>query len=170
MKVKIRKGVFETNSSSEHSLSIVKKSNFDQWKNGTLYAKRSPQITEYTDTWGNFWSEQYYWAFDMISKEEADKRNIEIFNDYIKKQIDDVNKYVKKHENSDNVKKWADGQIAKYNGMTYDTFREVDKLYTGMWMTYKEYQESLNQDDCHSPFEHINETEDVVVFGKYYHS
>lgn len=173
MKVKIRKGVFETNSSSEHSLSIVKKSNYDQWKNGTLYARRSPNITEYNETWGNFWSEQYYWTFDMLSKEEADKKNITIFKMYIKASIKDVNKIVDKHEGSndiESVKKWADAQIAKYNAMTYESFKPVEKLYINMWITYEEYQQSLEQDDCHSPFVHVNETEDVVVFGKYFHS
>ena len=173
MKVKIRKGVFETNSSSEHSLSIVKKSNYDQWKNGTLYARRSPNITEYNETWGNFWSEQYYWSFDMLSKEEADKKNLEIFKEYIKNELETVNIYVERHKDSpdiESVKKWADAQIARYNAMTYETFKPVEKLYNNMWMTYAEYQKALEQDDCYSPFEHVNETEDVVVFGKYYHS
>ena len=173
MKVKIRKGVFETNSSSEHSLSIVKKSNYDQWKNGTLYARRSPNITEYNETWGNFWSEQYYWSFDMITKEDADRKNIELFNKYIDEHIEEVNKYVKKHKDSNDIeviRKWAEGETARYKAMTYEVFRPVDKLYNSMWITYAEYQESLHQDDCYSPFEHVNETEDVVVFGKYYHS
>ena len=39
MKRQIRKGVFETNSSSTHSLTICLKSDFDRWNRG-----RSPFI------------------------------------------------------------------------------------------------------------------------------
>jgi hypothetical protein len=34
---KIRRGIFETNSSSVHSISIVAKEDFEAWKNGKLY-------------------------------------------------------------------------------------------------------------------------------------
>lgn len=37
MKVQIRRGVFETNSSSTHSLCIVSEDQFERWKNGELY-------------------------------------------------------------------------------------------------------------------------------------
>lgn len=37
MKVQIRRGVFETNSSSTHSLTIVSKSSFDKWLAGEVY-------------------------------------------------------------------------------------------------------------------------------------
>ena len=36
MKIQIRRGVFETNSSSTHSLQICTKEEFDQWVDGKL--------------------------------------------------------------------------------------------------------------------------------------
>ena len=36
----IRRGVFETNSSSVHSITMCMKSDFDKWKNGELYWAR----------------------------------------------------------------------------------------------------------------------------------
>ena len=33
----IRRGTFETNSSSTHSITMCKESDFDKWKNGELY-------------------------------------------------------------------------------------------------------------------------------------
>lgn len=36
MKIKIRKGVFETNSSSTHSLTLCSEETFDAWKKGDL--------------------------------------------------------------------------------------------------------------------------------------
>ena len=40
MKVAIRRGVFETNSSSTHSMTIVAKEDFDKWKKGELLFDR----------------------------------------------------------------------------------------------------------------------------------
>ena len=34
MKISVRKGVFETNSSSTHSLTMCSEDEFDQWKDG----------------------------------------------------------------------------------------------------------------------------------------
>lgn len=39
MKLTVRRGVFETNSSSTHSLSVCNKSDWDKWKKGELFAK-----------------------------------------------------------------------------------------------------------------------------------
>ena len=35
--LQVRQGVFETNSSSTHSITIVSQSDFDKWKNGEVY-------------------------------------------------------------------------------------------------------------------------------------
>lgn len=37
MKIQIRRGVFETNSSSTHSLVITTQDEYDKWKNGEVY-------------------------------------------------------------------------------------------------------------------------------------
>jgi len=37
---KIRRGIFETNSSSTHSISIVAKEDFEAWKNGEMILDR----------------------------------------------------------------------------------------------------------------------------------
>lgn len=169
MKRQKRIGVFETNSSSEHSISIVKKSNFKQWKAGKLYARRAPGKTDYNETWGNFWSEQYYWAFDMITKEEAEARNRKIFEENKKNALESTKQYLERTFDPE-AKKWAEEELKYLESLDFERFREVDKLYGHMWITYEEYQEALHHDDCYSPFEHINETEDVVVFGKYFHS
>lgn len=44
MKIQIRRGVFETNSSSTHSLQICSKEEYEAWKAGDLY---------YLDGWEN---------------------------------------------------------------------------------------------------------------------
>lgn len=40
MKKQIRRGVFETNSSSVHSLTMCTSSDYDKWKNGELVWSR----------------------------------------------------------------------------------------------------------------------------------
>ena len=43
---KIRKGLFETNSSSIHSLSIISKKDYEKWKNGELYFDEFSLLTK----------------------------------------------------------------------------------------------------------------------------
>ena len=43
---KIRKGLFETNSSSIHSLSILSKKDYEKWKNGELYFDEFSLLTK----------------------------------------------------------------------------------------------------------------------------
>lgn len=172
MRLQIRQGVFETNSSSEHSLSIVKLSNFRNWKAGKLYAKRSSRKTEFKETWGNFWSEQYYWDFALMDINEAKEKNREIFDENIKNEKESIRLYTEKYSGPecDAYIAYRKEIIADMERKGFEGIRPIDKLYDGYWMTYEEYQEALRKDDCYSPFEHINETEDVAVFGKYFHS
>lgn len=37
---KIRKGLFETNSSSTHSLTMCSEEDYDKWENGELFFKK----------------------------------------------------------------------------------------------------------------------------------
>jgi uncharacterized beta-barrel protein YwiB (DUF1934 family) len=49
MKIQVRQGVFETNSSSTHSLCIVDKSDYDKWKKGELYLQDSDEFITYDE-------------------------------------------------------------------------------------------------------------------------
>lgn len=55
MKKQIRRGVFETNSSSVHSLTMCMKSDFDKWVDGEVYWDR--------------------WSTKFVSKEVAEQSN-----------------------------------------------------------------------------------------------
>ena len=169
MRIQIRKGVFETNSSSEHTISIVKKSDFDKWKNGELYAQRLTKVTEYEKTWGNFWSEQNYWSFMKLKKEDVDAINAEILGKHIARRIDELKHYAER-DKRETAKQYVEEEIAKESSKTYETIGNVDKLYLHMWITYEEYMDALRNDDCYSPFEHTDKINNVVVFGKYFHS
>lgn len=191
MKVTIRQGVFETNSSSEHSLSIVKKSNFFAWKHGKQYARMTKNYTDFEKTWGNFWSRQHYWEFGIFSPEEKDRKNLELFTQHIKEELDkvtqgwkDIDSYKNMptgedeyFESEDDKERFIEAQMKYLNerkeelqDLKMSDFKEVDKFYENMWITYDEYMKTLQDGDCYSPFEHVNETEDVVAFGTYFHS
>ena len=75
MKQTIRLGIWETNSSSVHSLCICSKDDFEKWKNGKLYYDVSDdKITDKeTNRWGednysynHFWDDycEYYEGFE----------------------------------------------------------------------------------------------------------
>lgn len=50
MKIQIRRGLFETNSSSVHSLTMVSESDYDKWKNGELvYDRMRGKLIPVTD-------------------------------------------------------------------------------------------------------------------------
>lgn len=72
MKLSVRKGVFETNSSSTHSLTMCSKNKFDQWKEGKLLY----------DSYNG----------ELISKEEVFNiyRENEYYNDKTKDEIMDI--------------------------------------------------------------------------------
>ena len=63
MKIQIRRSVFETNSSSTHSMTICMKSDYDAWQNDEmLYCQ--------------------YKSPNFLSVEEGRKKNVENFKDY----------------------------------------------------------------------------------------
>ena len=81
MKKKIRVGVFESNSSSTHSLSIVTEDVFNKWKNGELLfnrysedfveAKNYPTFTEEdVEDFYNENKEKYWKNWDQLSHYE----------------------------------------------------------------------------------------------------
>lgn len=63
MKIQVRRGVFETNSSSVHSLCICSEDDYDRFKNGELfYNSRKQILTKNSDdmTYGDFLRELEY--------------------------------------------------------------------------------------------------------------
>lgn len=60
--IKVRKGTFETNSSSTHSITMCTKSEYDQWKNGEIY-----------------W---YRWGDRFVSKAEVEEKMAKAREDY----------------------------------------------------------------------------------------
>lgn len=69
MKIQIRRSIFETNSSSVHSITMVSGSDYDKWKNGELF-------------------------YDRLNRKLVTKEEIEKIKESDKKNHED---YMKKH-------------------------------------------------------------------------
>lgn len=189
MKVQVRQGVFETNSSSEHSISIVNSKDFRAWKEGNVYARQLRQSDDDKNTWGNFWSKLDHWEFKEMTAEEAERENRRLFDEYIKHEKTDIELYWKHWED---VKSWKTGEGEYFEDeesksnwlenqkqhieehsrniekLAFENFNATRKFYNNFYVSYEEYIEALRNGDCYSPFEHTQD--DVSVFGIYYHS
>lgn len=66
--IQVRKSVFETNSSSTHSLIMCEQSDYDKWANGEVY---------YCNSWwshdGDQFKEGEFYPKDVVEKYYADK-------------------------------------------------------------------------------------------------
>lgn len=95
----IRFGVFETNSSSTHSITMCMKSEYDKWKNGELYWDRwgdkfvtkefvEKEIEEFREEYRKLYpdyvqgDEEWDEAFDQYINDDKQYYSYEEFNNY----------------------------------------------------------------------------------------
>ena len=71
MKRQIRRGVFETNSSSVHSLTMCTQSDYDRWKNGELIYDYWDGKLIPTDELDNDYDEGRYYTYDRFNDYEC---------------------------------------------------------------------------------------------------
>lgn len=149
--INIRKNIFETNSSSNHNLTIIKDSIYNEWRNHEVVLKIKYRYNSKLDegdglfgTWGNFFLEQG--NYDYVSIDQQKTKNLEILEPYLSLVITDkFRKCIEEY---------------KLNGkITPPLF--IEDLY----LTPEEYKESLNYIDCDSPF--FYQGNGVVVIGHY---
>ena len=105
MTKQIRRGVFETNSSSVHSLTMCSSDEFDKWVRGEVmfdtYNHKlvdiKPEITEQDKRNAEAYykeSKKYYWKeWNQLSEEETYEWYIKYMNDYEKFDSDRYNTY-----------------------------------------------------------------------------
>lgn len=158
MKRQIRLGVFETNSSSEHSLAIVNLDKFRKWKNGELVARVS-SIHEDDNCWGNFWSEMLNLEFtDDFEQAKAENENIvkNVIDDHIKENEEYKQRcqsYVPRLKNKLTVEernKLSEAELEKYMEDEYH-----DSMYHFDEPTYEYYKnlyENMDMKDFEKHF------------------
>lgn len=185
MKVKIRRGIFETNSSSEHSLTVMNNDMYKRWKNGEVVAKIKT-INEDDGTWGNFWSVMYTLEFTE-DIEKANKENKEWFEKGVKDMLNSLERWKNECLNhkptgddyEDNHiykfdEEYYNRMIKEYSSYTFEKNRSTILTFTDarrVWLTYEEFwNDYIENGDCYSPFQHVDEENNICIIGKYYHS
>ena len=183
MKTQIRRNVFETNSSNEHSLTIINGDMFKKWKAGEVLARvKSRQESDVS--WGNFWSELYTLEF-TDDFESAKTENENIFKALIQNHLEFLEEYKKRClEHVPTGDDYEDNYLYKFDEAHYEKEKKEYQSYTiedaskhfglaesKMWMSYEEfYKDWIEENDCYSPFEHEDTVNNVYIIGKYYHS
>ena len=132
MKIQIRRNVFETNSSHEHSISIVKEDDWVKWLNGEILGRVVKMKRE--AGWGNFDSEVFEWEFsndfDRCRRENEILIN-KIKNDGLAKQEEYKNeclnhkKLIERELTPKEFEALSDEEQDKYEDDLY-----MDRLYT----------------------------------------
>lgn len=163
--INIRHRLFETNSSSSHSLTILPEDTYERWRNHYIVIKfvELEELGENLDsgdngflgTWGNFFLHQ-------------DKAEIADISDQRKKNIEGLEEalydWVYPNFPEDKQKEYLN-DLEKYKicGKIGDSLYRYagDKLY----LTPEEYRRSLEFIDCLSPF--LYKGSGVVVIGIY---
>lgn len=162
----IRQGLFETNSSSEHSLSIMKEADYEAWKNDEIAVMFNFDEDSDSDggdsdgflgTWGNFSAHSLKISTCPIQKKLEE--NMKILRDWVKEEEEDG--WISKSHS--NFKALVD-EYEKTEVFT----DEMYKIFPYLYYSREEYKEMLLRDDCESPF--FYRGEGVVVIGHYFHS
>lgn len=143
MKTQIRRGVFETNSSSTHCLAYTSKTDFDRWVSGELVAHAKNE--KETVCSGNYWA--YGYDLEYAPANEQDILNKEIIRNRYQK--DCVDKMLRMYD----ATKLGPSLIIK-------TF----------FVTYEEYKKYGFEGEYETLFHHdVNDGKSVIV-GSIWHS
>jgi hypothetical protein len=107
----VRQGVFETNSSSTHTLTICSKDDYDKWKRGEVFWLDNDLYKLNTDK-------------NFVTPEELEEL-AEKYNEKQQKRIDEGDRFAKVLD-IDKVL----NERSEYNNSYYDTERSALKAYT----------------------------------------
>lgn len=105
----VRKNVFETNSSSTHSITMCSESDFDKWKKGEMYWNR--------------------WNEELVPKEEVEKEMAKLKEEFISEHPDydkddiDWEEQLEDYLNSDK-EYYTYEEFNNYNYIEYETFED----------------------------------------------
>lgn len=114
MKKQIRRGTFETNSSSTHSLTMCSEEEFNRWKNGELLFKR--------------WEEKFVEPKQLSekdkveAKEEYDCLKQDYWKDWATLSDEEKNKWYSKYA--------TEHELKDYDAKTYDEYMNYGDLET----------------------------------------
>ena len=191
MNIKIRRGAFETNSSSEHTLILVKTWLLNDWKSGKMVARLDQVQADTKRATGNFDSDCLSLAFtsaefddwgegdwktqneEHLKKMIADKKAL--YEDRRKRLLESLNdpefKEIYPNWTEDDINKSYDEELANLDKDAEWLFEhKFSKLYDGFWMTWEDFEHEMFSFDCISGFEHESPTLGITAIGKYNHT
>ena len=140
MKYQIRQGVFETNSSSTHSISICSKQDFENWQNGKMLFDP--------------WAEEFYSISDIkVTRGEMKS----FYENTIAKT--DMGEFFKKFESL------KDTELKKIEDMVRS--QKLEEIYDTdeQGLTYEQWMDS--DLEHYSKHFRTDSGDDIVVFGRY---
>jgi len=108
----IRRGVFETNSSSVHSITMCSQEEYSKWESGELYKERYGDEFKTKEEIVKELKEKTHWKTKELIYADVDWNDVEVVNDLIKE-----NGYFKEEEY------WDD--------LDYETFSDTYTTKTG---------------------------------------
>lgn len=143
----IRRGTFETNSSSTHSITMCKESDFDKWKNGEMY---------YCQEDGKFYDEEERNKIikQQIIEHKADYKD----GKYIYKGISVEYKDINKLYTEENLSEITEEEVQDYLENDFD--------YYEIPLTYEQWDECFDYEKYDDAYT-TESGETVVAFGYY---
>lgn len=112
----VRQGVFETNSSSTHTLTICSKDDFDKWKNGEVFWL--------DNSWHKLDTDK-----DFVTPEELEEL-AEKYNEEQQKRIDEGDKFAKVLDIEKVLNERPDYDYDSWDDSYWDTERSALEAYT----------------------------------------
>ena len=103
----VRRGTFETNSSSTHSITMCMESDYEKWKNGEMYWHR--------------------WNDELVSKETVEEEFLKE-NTGVSKEDPDFKDKFEEYLNNDDKTYYTYEEFNDYDYIEYETY--VDKYNT----------------------------------------
>ena len=142
MNKQIRQGVFETNSSSTHSITIVDKEDYDKWENGEVWLRN--------DGWNEI--------KEFLPVDEAIDKNIE----HLKQNYDDItDELIANYKRTKNL----DEAIADCEECDID-YGDIDK--DELYLSFQEYMDGVVDNYESYTEEYTTKNGDkIVAFGYY---
>lgn len=143
----IRRGTFETNSSSTHSITMCSESDFDKWKNGELY---------YCNDDGKFYNDE---ERSRLIKEHIIYNNTKYDNGiYTYKGISVEYKDINKLYTEENLSEITEEEVQNYLENDFD--------YYEIPLTYEQWDDRFDYEKYEDAYT-TESGETVVAFGYY---
>lgn len=191
MNIKIRRGAFETNSSSEHTLVLVKTWLLNDWKSGKMVARLDQVHADTKRATGNFDSDCLSLVFTSAAFDHSGNGDWKAQNEeHLKKMIADTKalyedrrkrllaslndpefREIYPNWTEDDINKSCEEELANLDKDAEWLFEhKFSKLYDGFWMTWDDFEHEMFSFDCISGFEHESPTLGITAIGKYNHT